>query len=107
MKASKGAEVNALSKGLQDLYRKGEFTDVVLLCSEQRFLAHRAVLGSQSRCFKDGLAASPGQGMRHEVRLEVANPEAVKILLDFMYMVDQDDWAIFNPTTQAINRDVL
>jgi hypothetical protein len=98
-----------LSKGLQDLYRKGEFTDVVLLCSEQRFLAHRAVLASQSRTLREGLAAqpSPGPGMRHEVRLEVANPEAVKIMLDYMYMLDADDWAAFNPRTQAINQDVL
>merc|ERR1711924_42319 len=80
----------SLSKGLQDLYRKGELTDVALLCSEQRFLAHRAVLASQSRCFREGLAAQPlpGPGLRHEVRLEVANPEAVKIMLDYLYMLD-------------------
>jgi hypothetical protein len=108
LKALKDQSGN-LSKGLQDLYRKGEFTDVALLCSEQRFLAHRAVLASQSRCFKEGLAAQPlsGPGLRHEVRLEIANPEAVKIMLDYLYMLDGDDWAVFNPRTQAINQDVL
>merc|ERR1712023_214108 len=57
----------------------------------------------------EGLAAqpSPGPNMRQEVRLEIANPEAVKIMLNYMYMLDQDDWAAFNPRTQAINQDVL
>lgn len=98
-----------LSKGLQDLYRKGEFTDVVLHCAEQRFLAHRAVLASQSRVLKEGLCAQPmpASGMRHEIRLEVANPEAVKIMLDFLYMLDEKEWAVFNPRTQAINHEVL
>merc|ERR1719352_273260 len=45
--------------------------------------------------------------MRHEIRLEVANPEAVKIMLEYLYMLDAEDWAAFNPRTQAINRDVL
>jgi hypothetical protein len=109
MKLPKETDSNPLAKGLQDLYRMGEFTDVVLLCSEQRFLAHRVVLASQSRCFKDGLAAQPlpGPNMRHEIRLDVANPEAVKIMLDFLYMLDDNDSAMFNPRTQEINRDVL
>lgn len=107
LKPSKAMERDELSMGVQELYRKGEFTDVVLLCAEQRFLAHRVVLGSQSRCFKEGLASQPGTGMRHEIRLDVANPEAVKIMLDFMYMLEDEDWAMFNPRTQAVNREVL
>merc|ERR1712159_552101 len=45
--------------------------------------------------------------MRHEIRLDVANPEAVKSMLDYIYMLDENDWATFNPRTQEINRDVL
>jgi len=109
LKPSKDLLDGSLARGLQELYRRGELTDVVLLCAEQRFLAHRAVLASQSRCFKEGLASQslPGPGMRHEIRLDIANPEAVKIMLDFMYMLDEKDWAVFNPRTQAVNRDVL
>jgi hypothetical protein len=108
VKASKASE-DQLAKGLQELYRKGEFTDVTMRCAEQTFLAHRSVLASQSNVFKEGLSSQsqPGPGMRHEIRLEVANPEAVKIMLDFLYMLDQQEWATFNPRTQAVNRDVL
>lgn len=107
LKPSKMMCEDLLSSGVQELYRKGEFTDVVLICSEQRFLAHRVVLASQSRCFKEGLSSPPGTGMRQEIRVDVANPEAVKIMLDFLYMLDAKDWAVFNPRTQAINREVL
>jgi len=107
LKNSKLAAQDSLSTGLQELYRKGEFTDVVLMCAEQRFLAHRVVLASRSRCLKEGLASAPTPGMRHEIRLDVANPEAVKIMLDYLYMIDEKDWALFNPRTQAINREVL
>lgn len=100
---------DVLSMAMQELYRTGEFTDVSILCAGQTFLAHRVVLAAQSRCLKEAFLAqpSPGPGMRHEVRLDVANPEAVKITLDYMYMLDEQDWAKFNPRTQAINRDVL
>jgi hypothetical protein len=111
LKASKDAN-DDLSKGLQELFRMGHLTDVVLVCAQQSFPAHRAVLASQSRIFKDafeGLAAqpSPGPNTRQEVRLEIANPEAVKIMLNHLYGLDTDDMATFNPRTQAINRDVL
>lgn len=99
---------DSLSAGLQELYRKGELADVVLLCAEQRFLAHRVVLASQSRCFREGLTTQAVEaGRQHEIRLDVSNPEAVKIMLDFLYMLDDKEWATFNPRTQAINRDVL
>jgi len=109
LKPCRTSEENNLSMGLQELYRKGELTDVVLLCAEQRFLAHRAVLASQSRFFKEGFTSAPllSADMRHEVRLEIANPEAVKLMLDYMYKLDENEWASFNPRTQDINRDVL
>jgi len=103
-------EENLLCKGLQELYRRGEMTDVELVCAEQRFLAHGVVLASRSTCFRNGLqqaASSLSQGMRHEVRLSVPNPEAVKIMLDHMYMIDPNEFGKFNPRTQEVNRDVL
>jgi len=109
VKPSKALAEDLLAKGLQELYRRGEFTDVTLRCAEQTFLAHRAVLASQSGVFKEGFSSQSQAeaGMRHEIRLEIANPEAVKIMLDFLYMLDESDWAAFNPRTQAVNRDVL
>jgi hypothetical protein len=100
-------ETEPLSKGLQDLYRKGEFADVLLLCAEQRFPAHKVVLASQSNVFKEGLSNAPATSAQLEVRLEIPNPEAAKFLLDYLYQLDDKDYAEFNPRTQDINRDVL
>jgi hypothetical protein len=109
LKPSKDQADNLLCMGLQEMYRKGEFTDVVLICAEQRFLAHRVVLAVGSSFLKEGLSASPlpGPDMRHEIRVEVANPEAVKIMLDYLYNLEGNEWTMFNPRTQEINRDVL
>jgi len=100
-----------LPKALQELYRTGEFTDVTLRCAEQTYLAHRAVLAAQSNVFKEGFLSQPegGPGMRHEIRLTdaIGNPEAVQIMLDYLYGLDEKQWASFNPRTQAVNRDVL
>jgi hypothetical protein len=98
-----------ISEGLRDLYRTGDFADVVLLCAEQRFLAHRLVLASQSYVFKYGLSQPvPRAGLRHEIRLaDINNPEAVKMMLDNLYQMDSDEFAVYNPSTQEINRDVL
>jgi len=101
--------VEPLAQGLQELYRRGEFADVVLICAEQHFLAHRIVLAAQSEAFKQGLAQPlPANGMRHEIRLgDIANPEAVKFMLNFLYQLDDKEMAEYNPRTQDINRDVL
>merc|ERR1712151_22278 len=45
---------------------------------------------------------------REEVRLQdVNNPEAVRIMLDFMYGMNSSTFKEYNPRTQEVNRDVL
>eukprot|EP00418_Pyrodinium_bahamense_P014612 CAMPEP_0179119384 /NCGR_PEP_ID=MMETSP0796-20121207/56196_1 /TAXON_ID=73915 /ORGANISM="Pyrodinium bahamense, Strain pbaha01" /LENGTH=232 /DNA_ID=CAMNT_0020817881 /DNA_START=42 /DNA_END=740 /DNA_ORIENTATION=+ len=101
----------SLGESLRELYRRGEFTDVALICAEQTFRAHRAVLASESEVFKEGLAAATAQAggsTQHEVRLtDISNPEAVKFMLDYMYHMDAAVWEDYNPRTQEINKDVL
>mmetsp|Transcript_21662 Transcript_21662/g.39520 ORF Transcript_21662/g.39520 Transcript_21662/m.39520 type:complete len:232 (+) Transcript_21662:69-764(+) len=101
---------DALASGLRDLYMRGQFTDVSLICAEQTFGAHRCVLAARSQVFREGLEkqAPTAAGERQEVRLaEVANPEAVKFMLDFVYESDASVWEDYNPRTQEIIKDVL
>lgn len=107
-----------LSKSLRELYRRGDFTDVVLVCADRNFPAHRAVLAAQSEVFKQ-LLTSPSSGStappptssdgRQEIRVSdtATNPEAVKFMLDFLYQMSNDEWEDYNPRTQEINKDVL
>uniref|UniRef100_A0A7S1PUQ6 BTB domain-containing protein n=1 Tax=Alexandrium catenella TaxID=2925 RepID=A0A7S1PUQ6_ALECA len=102
-----------LGESMRELYRRGEFTDVSLVCAEQTFGAHRVVLAAESEVFKQGFMASSAEavgeaGARHEVRLtDISNPEAVKFMLDYMYQMDAAVWEDYNPRTQEINKDVL
>lgn len=105
VKASKSLDTDDLAKAMQELYRKGEFTDVTLRCAGQTFVAHRVILASQSNVFKEMFSSQSQPGL--ELRVEVTNPEAVKLMLDYLYMLDEKEWAAFNPRTQAVNQDVL
>mmetsp|Transcript_5350 Transcript_5350/g.14963 ORF Transcript_5350/g.14963 Transcript_5350/m.14963 type:complete len:238 (-) Transcript_5350:405-1118(-) len=100
-----------LGDGLRELYRRGDLCDVSIICAERTFCAHRVVLAAQSPVFLEGLGASAatlGAGEKAEVRLtDIANPEAVKFMLDHLYQCDVDVWADYNPRTQEINKDVL
>mmetsp|Transcript_32199 Transcript_32199/g.91728 ORF Transcript_32199/g.91728 Transcript_32199/m.91728 type:complete len:234 (+) Transcript_32199:1-702(+) len=100
-----------LGPGIRDLYRRGLLADVSLLCQERAFPAHRAVLSAQSDVFKErfsgaGDAAAP-RGV--ELRLQdIANPEAVKLMLDHLYQVSLDMGEDhYSPPTQEVNQDVL
>lgn len=104
-------EPSRLADGLREFYRTGDFADVALICAGQTFLAHKAILASQSAVLREGLLAgesSPSVGGRQEVRLaEIANPEAVRFMLDFMYQTDSTVLQEYNPRTQDVNKDVL
>jgi len=107
--AIKSKSSDHLGEALRELYRRGEFVDVTLVCAEQAYMAHRAVLAAKSEVFKQGLAASMDtSGMRQEVRLaDISNPEAVKLMLDHIYMMELVTSQEYNPRTQEINQDVL
>lgn len=102
--------MDCLANGLREFYRRGEFADVLLLCAERTFPAHKVVLASASSVFKEGLAGrTGGTGTeKEEVRVAgIENPEAVKFMLDYVYQTDAEVWEEYNPRTQEINKDVL
>lgn len=103
------AEVSTLADSMKELYLAGIVTDIDVACCEKRFPAHIVVLAAQSEVFRQQLAAQQAAtGARHEVRLtDIHNPEAVKFMLDFLYQIDDSEWAEYNPRTQEINKDVL
>lgn len=49
-----------------------------------------------------------GEGGTIEIKFaEIANPEAIGAMLDFLYQVDNSTLEKYNPSTQEINKDVL
>lgn len=96
-----------LLENLQRLFTNKEHCDVELICAEESIWAHKAVLGSQSAVFKWGMQADQSQGCQQIRLADVANPEAVHIMLRHLYDMDDGDWRLYNPCTEEINRDVL
>mmetsp|Transcript_141728 Transcript_141728/g.440634 ORF Transcript_141728/g.440634 Transcript_141728/m.440634 type:complete len:227 (+) Transcript_141728:72-752(+) len=106
--AASRAAPDQLGEGLRELYRRGEFTDVALICAEQTITAHRVVLAAKSDVFRQGLAGPKDEGAaKQEVRLaDVSNPEAVRFMLDHLYEAEGAPEE-YDPKTQEVNKDVL
>lgn len=101
------SKADGLMQNLQALFKNKELCDVELICAEVTIPAHKVVLASQSAVFKQGLQVEGTDG-RQQIRLaDVANPEAVHLMLNHIYELGDDDWQLYNPRTQEINKDVL
>lgn len=84
-----------LADVFRDLYMRGEFLDVALVCGGQSFQAHKAMLAAHSDVFRKGLATCPpaAHGARQEVSFaDIGNPDAVKVMLDYVYQADIATW---------------
>lgn len=88
-----------LASGLRSLFWSGELCDVALHCAGATLRAHRAVLAGQSEVFLGLLREAA------EVQLAEISPEAVRLMLDYLYEVgDESGYA---PALPGVNRDVL
>lgn len=82
-----------LIDSMRQFYCKDEFTDIALLSHGQTFLAHRIVLATSSSVFMQAFGRNAGQmhqadTCREELRLDSVSPEAVKLMLDYMYHIE-------------------
>lgn len=104
--------------GLRQLFDRGELCDVVFVVAGQTFMAHRAVLAAASRGFSQPLAElsnaelnpAPNDLRKElpEMRLEgINNPEAVRIMLDYIYGPRQGATREYRPSSEDSNSDVL
>ena len=68
------------------------------------------MLASQSYVLKYGLSQpAPREGMLHEILLaDIANPDPVKIMLDYLYRVDAADWSLYmSPWLKVFGQDLF
>lgn len=96
----------------REMYLRGEFVDVALICADQTFHAHRTMLAAHSEVFRKGLASMPAAAVhrsRQEISfMDIAHSDAVKVMLDYLYKVDLTTWEERNSRLlQDITVDVL
>jgi len=108
----------AVIDGLRQLFDRGELCDVVFVVAGQTFMAHRAVLAAASHGFLQPLAElsnaemslTPNELQKElpEMQLEgIANPEAVRAMLDYIYGPRQGATREYRPSSEDANNDVL
>jgi len=91
-----------LTSGLQSVYAARELCDMHLICRKAVFPAHRIVLVGQSSVLRARLQQTT------ELQLDdvVSQPDAVQVLLDFLYEV-VGDFSVYMPRSFEVNADVL
>ena len=84
-------------------------SDVEVTCGDQSFLCHRAALVAASPDFQRYLLPGRAGGLiqRWQFDLSHMHPEAVKIMLEFIYTGMNNSQHTHSPGTQVINTDVL
>jgi len=71
---------------VEKLYREGKGTDITLVCQGSRKPAHTAVLIARSSFFEAKVERWCNE--KREIVLEGCDPEALNIVLDYMYGID-------------------
>merc|ERR1719161_198548 len=84
-------EVTALPAALRGLLKNRILCDAELVSSSDKLPCHKVVLAAKSKEFADVFANDEpmSDGRRAEIRLYDASPEACKLLLDYMYEVEE------------------
>jgi len=67
-----------------------EFSDVELVCGEQRFRVHRVILAARSEFFRTMFAAGLAESSSREVRIRDVHPDALACILRYIYNGDLD-----------------
>lgn len=63
----------------------GQLCDVVLIAGQQRIPAHRVVLSAASDYFSAMFMSDLRESQAREIELKDIDPEAVKLLIGYMY----------------------
>lgn len=69
----------------KELREKHLFEDVTICVGDLRLKAHKALLYGHCELFKSMLTSKMKEGLESEISFPEASPEAVKLLLDFIY----------------------
>lgn len=92
-----------LADGMRELYKQRVLCDAELVSCSDRFPCHKVVLAAKSPKFAEVFVRDAETATRTEVRVYDASPEAVSLLLNYMY----ESEAEYEPRSQQVNLEVL
>ncbi|TLS22468.1 uncharacterized protein PpBr36_09905 [Pyricularia pennisetigena] len=79
-------------EGLQDALKQlrlsGDYSDMTIICGDDLYHAHKALLCPRSKYFERTFKSEMQESHSSQVDLSGHNPEAVKLVIDFFYLSD-------------------
>ncbi|KAM0283255.1 hypothetical protein ACHAQH_002549 [Verticillium albo-atrum] len=78
----------ALRDAMKRLRKSGEYYDMTIVCGDQTYRAHKAIVCSRSKYLEAMFKSGMQEEQTSEVDLSEHNPQAVKLLVDFFYDLD-------------------
>merc|ERR1719240_248989 len=96
-------ENTPLTDGLRHLYEKRILCDAELVCAGGKMPCHKAVLAAKSPQFAEVFAKDEPSAQRTEVRLYDSSEESCRLLLAYMYDMDNQ----YKPSSAQVNLEVL
>lgn len=90
-KRKAGTDDVQAGKMAKQLWTAREFTDAIVFCGKHEIPVHRAVLSAVSPFFARAFKSSLRESVEAKVTIQDADPEAVEILLSFLYTGVLDD----------------
>ncbi|KAL5866439.1 hypothetical protein ACKVWM_011663, partial [Pyricularia oryzae] len=77
-----------LKDSLKSLRVSGDYSDMTVVCGDDTYHVHKAVICPRSKYFETVLKAGMHESRTSHVDLSDHNPDAVKLVVDFFYQSD-------------------
>ncbi|KAJ5969415.1 BTB/POZ protein [Penicillium viridicatum] len=76
---------------MRDLFLRGQFSDMELICQGINFKAHRAIVCTQSRYFNSAMCDGFKESTEKSIRIQEDIPETIERVLSYLHLREYDD----------------
>ncbi|KAI6758241.1 hypothetical protein HG530_010481 [Fusarium avenaceum] len=107
---------NAQTLSISELFKTGDYSDLTIVCGDDRYKVHKAVVCPRSPFFKKACDGNVEESQTNEVKLPDDDPVAVRMMIEYLYrhtytppLTNAHDSTInteLSPTSQSDKRKI-
>ncbi|CAI6062719.1 unnamed protein product [Clonostachys chloroleuca] len=83
--------ITELHKSMSSLFDSGLYSDLTVICGEDKYLVHRAVVCPRSKFFEAACRHNFKEAITAEINLPEDDPVAIKIMMNHFYNLNYSD----------------